>query len=150
MIKWLLNKVWTLALIAMIIFAIFAGYQRMNGVNHPKFFGIGFGIVVSGSMEPNLPEDSFIIIHEKQSYNVGDIITYTNKNGVSVTHRIDDINGEKIIPKGDANSTRDTSIEANQIVGKVVCHFPVLYFIGPIGGLAIFCLAWCIFTKDEE
>ena len=77
--------------------------------------------VSSGSMEKTLHVNDYILVKQKKSYKVGDIITF-NKEGRTITHRIIKINNDSVITKGDANFTEDKSINNNQIIGKVIVY----------------------------
>ena len=89
-------------------------------------------VVPTGSMdgEPQdypiktIPEDSLIMVHslsdeQKTELKVGDVVTFHQDNKYKV-HRIIEIDGEKIITKGDANPSPDAPIKMGDIDGKVV------------------------------
>lgn len=83
----------------------------------------GYGVleVVSGSMEPTIHVGDMIIIdtHDK-NYQEDDIITFYDKQGSFVTHRIIKIDGEKMVTKGDNNDSEDDETDMDKIVGKYV------------------------------
>ena len=85
----------------------------------PMFLGYGYGMILSGSMEPSLSINDLIIVKEKDSYNVGDIVVFENGN-ILTTHRIISQDINKIITKGDANNTEDNPINPSAIKGKLV------------------------------
>lgn len=81
--------------------------------------------VVSGSMEPTIHVGDMIVIDTKvESYEKDDIITFYDVNGSFVTHRILNINGNKMITKGDNNDSPDEEMNTDSIVGKVVKTIP--------------------------
>lgn len=123
--KFLLN----IGLVGLCILSLYLFGQRLDGIHHPKILDTGFGIIMSGSMEPALPTGNVVIIREQDAYQEGDIITYINRDDVSVTHRIYKIEDDKIFPKGDANKLCDPTITEDQIVGKVVFSFSSVYLI---------------------
>ena len=47
------------------------------------------------------------------------LITYKKQN-VFITHRIEQMNGNSIIAKGDNNNTEDEPITKDEVIGKVV------------------------------
>lgn len=103
---------------------------------------IGALIVVTGSMEPTINIKEMIIIKEQETYNVQDIVTYIDKNGNLVTHRIVSKIGNTVVTRGDNNSISDEPIKLDKIEGKVCCHSTVLgeiflYWLKPIIGLVI-------------
>ena len=102
-----------------------------------KVLGKAFLIVTTGSMEPNIYSGELIIISEKKDYKIGDIVTYIDKDGFMITHRIIDKNDKEFVCKGDANNINDESCEISRIQGKVILHskilgFFVLYLLKPI------------------
>lgn len=77
--------------------------------------------VVSGSMEPTIHVGDIIIINtKKNNYKENDIITFKGKEGEFVTHRIIDIEDNRIVTQGDNNDTEDEPIKIEDIVGKYI------------------------------
>lgn len=92
-----------------------------------EVFGYTDAIVISGSMEPQIDVGDMVIIHEKDSYQIGDIITFIQGDETGVTHRIIGQTDNGFITKGDANNTEDMAVvTSDQIVGKVVKIIPHL------------------------
>lgn len=83
-------------------------------------FGHGMLEVVSGSMEPTIHVGDIVVINTKnKNYKEGDIVTFYDREGSFVTHRIVSIVEEKqIITQGDNNNTEDDAIFIEDIVGK--------------------------------
>lgn len=84
--------------------------------------------IASSSMETDLHVGDYILVLKTDDYKVGDIITY-EENGVYITHRIHDIDGDNIIAKGDANDSLDDSISKSKVLGKVLFKLYVLTFV---------------------
>lgn len=81
-------------------------------------FGIKTAIVLTGSMEPTLEINDFVIMKKSKTLKVNDIISYKKNNGdIEVLHRIVKIDGNEIITKGDANNIEDKPININQVTG---------------------------------
>lgn len=77
--------------------------------------------VITGSMEPAIHVGDMIVIDTKiKEYKKNDIITFYDKEGSFVTHRIISINSKEVITKGDNNNTKDEPTALNKIVGKYV------------------------------
>ncbi len=75
----------------------------------PVIFGYKPLVVLSGSMEPKLKEGG-IIYYKKTDIDklkVGDIITFKINGNTIVSHRIEKINENTFVTKGDANNTVD-------------------------------------------
>ena len=81
--------------------------------------------VKTGSMEEKIHVGDYILIYRKDSYNVGEIVTYTINDGF-ITHRIIRKENGKVITKGDANNAEDKEILESTIVGKVIISGGVL------------------------
>lgn len=93
-----------------------------------SFLGFRVYRIGSGSMEPTLKVNSFVLIKKSDKYEIDDIVTY-KKNNEYITHRIIEINNNEIIAKGDANNTADDPINKNTIVGKVIFNLNIINFI---------------------
>ena len=97
----------------------------------PNLFGYSFFRVMTGSMEPNLPVDSLIVVKKQEMSNfvVGDVISFFSRDpslmGEVNTHRIVEIGQENgkylFLTKGDANSTADQYLTFEEdVIGKVI------------------------------
>ncbi|QLI77683.1 signal peptidase I SipW [Bacillus pumilus] len=93
----------------------------------PQIFGFQFKQVLSGSMEPEFPTGSLIVVKEvtsPESLKKGDIITFQTKQDQSyVTHRIVGVKGKgankAFETKGDNNMYRDgTLVKADQVAAQ--------------------------------
>lgn len=93
-----------------------------------SFFGYRLYKVGSGSMEPYLKVNNYILVKEVKNYKVNDVITYKSDNSY-VTHRIVKIKKDKITTKGDANNKEDKPISKDKVIGKVTVRFVILGFI---------------------
>lgn len=94
--------------------------------------GIQSFVVLSGSMEPQLPVGSIIYVQPQIAYAAGDIIAFKNQAGQTITHRVADIRfdeGTTYITKGDANNVKDTApVPTDKIIGKTYFHIPYVGF----------------------
>ncbi len=91
-----------------------------------KLFGKSFLIVASGSMEPTIEKEELILISQKEKYQKGDIVTFIDKDGFIITHRVTEIDSNYFITKGDANNINDDKCEIKAIKGKVIFHSKIL------------------------
>ena len=84
-------------------------------------FGIKVAIVLTGSMEPTLNINDFVIIKKTNNIKINDIISFKENNTKKeILHRVISIDKDKIITKGDANNTEDMPINMNQVTGVYV------------------------------
>lgn len=126
--------------------------SRLVGNTVPMPFGVGAAVVLSGSMEPELSVGDLLIISERESYEIDDVVVYQD-SGMAITHRIVFIADNEIITRGDANNTDDSPISREQIKGEVVLAIP---FVGyavnaiktPIGTFGL--LAGSVFLLERS
>ena len=97
--------------------------KALAGNVFPMPFGWGAAVVMSGSMEPTLSVNDFILVREADEYAVGDIVVYQSGNSL-VIHRIVDIQDETITLRGDANNAEDEPIPEIYIKGRLVMALP--------------------------
>ena len=87
---------------------------------YTNMFGYTFMEITSGSMEPTIHVDDYVFIKlGHKNIKKGDIITFKVDDAV-ITHRITNIEGDKVVTKGDANNDNDNLIKHKDVIGKVV------------------------------
>ena len=126
----------------------------------PLAGNIQFLVVQSGSMQPALKQGSIITIKPANSYQAGDIITFSLSEGQDpITHRLAEIKQEGrktiYITKGDANRVVDQwKVLESQVKGKVIFHIPYLGYVvdfsrKPIGFLLLITIPALIVIMAE-
>lgn len=141
--------------------AVFVGISSRTSLAAVRSF-----VVLTGSMQPALPVGSVVFSTPSLSYEVGDIITFKNQAGQTVTHRL--VAKSVSIPAniyktaGDANSVPDGElITGSQILGKVVYTLPYLGHLAsflrtPVGFISLLVIpalafiVWQIITIIKE
>ncbi len=122
------SRWWVLFLAAVLIVGLLL-YQWIAGEsvknNLPMPFGYGVAVVLSGSMEPALHVNDFVVAAEKDDYSVGDIVVYQSGQSLTV-HRIVARDGDLITTQGDANNTTDEPVPISAVKGAVVLRIPLL------------------------
>lgn len=93
--------------------------QSVTGNAMPMPFGMGMGVVMSDSMEPELHKDDFILVAKRDAYEVGEVVVYQDRR-LLVVHEIVCIDGDMVITKGTANDCEDEPIDMSAIKGEVV------------------------------
>ncbi|MBR4424313.1 MAG: signal peptidase I [Oscillospiraceae bacterium] len=96
-------------------------------------FGVRPYAVVTGSMEPTIPQGCVCFVNQRASFaqlREGDIIVF-RLGDLLVTHRAVQIDGEGVTTKGDANSSPDTAgkVTEENYVGSVLFWLP---FVGTV------------------
>lgn len=94
-------------------------------------FGYTPFIVLSGSMRPSLEVQDIVVVKNvsEDKISTGDVITFFDKDGSIVTHRVAEISekdGKKYyVTKGDANNVADAdSIAYEDIIGRYSFTIP--------------------------
>lgn len=123
--------------------------ETLAGNAMPMPLGFGISVVLTGSMEPELSPDDLVIVRKASDYEVGDIVVYQDMDSL-VIHRIESIDGDLIVTKGDANNIADDPISRLLIKGKAVAHIPfagviVRFLKSPAGFILIFLAAAALF-----
>ena len=112
-----------LIILVLSIIAILAiwGFIQLNVQNkeYVNIFGYSILSTETGSMSPTIEKGDIVIVKIGDEIKENDIITYKQDN-VLITHRIEQIDGDTIITKGDYNNIQDEPIKKDQVVGKVV------------------------------
>ena len=125
-----------IVLIAASIFVLLTVVMTPSG-QVPQVMGFSILQVLTGSMEPTIPEGSMLLIRQADPATLqeGDIISFYSPDpsldGALNTHRIIGVDnsdeGLQFITKGDANFLEDQQyVEAQRIAGKVVYISPAL------------------------
>lgn len=135
-LKWLSNLINTVAffLIAMSLVVLLIVVLTPSG-QVPQVMGFSILRVLTGSMEPEIPEQSMLIVKkvDPRTLKVDDVITFFSSdpdlNGVPITHRIARIETPHsdlhFVTKGDANVLADSRLVApSQVIGKVIFVSP--------------------------
>lgn len=107
--------------LSVIAIIVIWGFVQLNvqKKEYLDIFGYSVFSTETGSMSPAIEKGDIVIIKIGDEIKEKDIITYKKEN-VFITHRIEQINGDSIIAKGDNNNTEDEPIKREEIVGKAV------------------------------
>ena len=110
--------IFVLSIIAIIVIW---GFVQLNvqKKEYIDIFGYSLFSTETGSMSPTMEKGDIVIIKLGDEIREKDIITYKKEN-VFITHRIEQINEDSIIAKGDNNNTEDEPIKKDEVIGKVV------------------------------
>ena len=135
------------------------------GLVIPKIVGFDAYVVVSGSMEPNVPVGSLVFAKKVDPSQLerGDVIVFIDpsRGTKPITHRVvrNDTANARIITKGDANSQEDPNPAAYEnVIGKVYYYLPRLGFVaatltstlGKIVALLMLVEAWLLIEISKR
>ena len=100
--------------------------------------------ITSGSMWPALKKGDMVLIkgiYGKDEFGVGDIVVYKNLQGFTI-HRVEEKLANTVITKGDANTTLDTPVKYEDIIGKTVEFRGKPFRIPFLGNVSIILSKW--------
>ena len=126
-VKKVWDKVTTLLVVLVVIFALFLMGSRLLGYQVYN--------VVSGSMEPTYSVGDLLYVKavDPDSVKVGDPITFVlNEDLVVATHRVVEVDAENhhFYTKGDANDTADAApVHFNNLIGIPKFSVPLLGYV---------------------
>jgi signal peptidase I len=126
--------------------------QNLTGNLMPMPFGMGVGVVMSGSMEPKMSVDDFIVVVKRQTYSEGELVVYQERR-LLVVHEIIRIEEGMVTTKGAANNSEDEPIPMSAIKGEVVLQIKgvgkfVRWMKSPFGTLLILTIAFLLLVKS--
>ena len=87
--------------------------------DYVNVFGYTYFVVATGSMSGTIEVDDIIFVKITKEVHTNDVITFKNKDGDIITHRLITKSGDSYVTKGDVNNVADEPITKNQIIGKV-------------------------------
>ena len=128
-LKLIVDILTCILIVIVALYLVFALYNKF--INKDGKFLIGkyyIFQITTGSMEHELFAGDYIVVEKTENYKVGDIITYM-EDGYYITHRINEIDENKIVTKGDANNSSDSPISRDKIVGKFLFKEKILTFL---------------------
>ncbi len=99
--------------------------QSLSGNVLPMPFGVGVGVVMTGSMEPQISVDDVIVVVSADSYELGQAVVYQNGQ-MLVVHELIGKDGDMVTTKGVANNAPDEPMKAEYIKGRVLFTIPKL------------------------
>lgn len=95
--------------------------------DYVNVFGYSYFVVATGSMTGTIEINDIIFVklgNNPEKLDVQDIVTFKDKEGQIITHRIISKSGDNFVTQGDANNVQDDGINKNQIIGKVMLIVP--------------------------
>lgn len=173
--KLIFNIVTWIAVAAVIVFAVVNIAVKASG-NVFFLFGRANLFVVTESMSPTIPENTYIVIEnvDPKDVKIGDVITFYSEDptiyGRLNTHRVKEIETSQsgkltFITKGDHNVVADGyTVSEDKLVGRYVRNSPIMTYIGRffmsvgglivmmlmISGMAVFTLVPAVLRKNAD
>ena len=141
---------WWCATIAVAVLIVGIIGAKLRG-EVPRFFGFSVVNIISGSMEDEIPEGTYILIRKTDPAKIREdnIICFYSDDpdikGYPNTHRVVKViegeNGTEFVTKGDANPKEDpVTAKADKLIGKHVKNLDALTRFSVVleeGGIAV-------------
>lgn len=118
--------------------------------DYVNIFGYTYFTVATDSMTGTIDINDIIIVKLDDDVNTNDIICYYNAEGVIITHRIVNINGNMITTKGDALNVVDDRFYRSSVIGKVIKIFKPSFIIGFLSLCLIIVIVLIIFSLGKK
>lgn len=115
-IKNIIGWIVYIAVLIVLVFGIPKGLAYALKTDYPM------AAITSSSMWPSLKTGDLVLIKgvsNPDEIKIGDIIVYRNPMGFTI-HRVEKINENTIVTKGDANNVSDLPIAFSEVIGKTI------------------------------
>lgn len=119
----ILNFITTIIIILLFISVVASFQTTFFGKKYNSFFGYALFEIKTASMSGEMEIGDWILVKVTDDVVLNDIITF-EQDGAFITHRIIEQYKDTYVTKGDSNNAKDTPINKNQIVGKLVKVMP--------------------------
>lgn len=141
------------AVVAGVLLLLAVSVFNRTGDRPTFLFGHTLMWVQTGSMEPTIPEKSYILVKqaEKETVAQGTIITFRCTDpssavyGSLITHRVQEVTSQGYRTKGDNSSPDPWLVAGEDILAVYQCNLPIMtacgrLFTSPVGLLLILAL----------
>ena len=101
--------------------------KKITGEKYTNLFGYTLLEVVTGSMSGTIEIGDGVIVKVTSEIKEDDIIVYKKEENL-ITHRLIEMEENRLITKGDANNIQDDPITKDMVIGKVIFVIPNIHF----------------------
>lgn len=122
---------------------------QILGHEYTNIFGYSFFKVKTASMTGTMEVNDFIIVKITKDVSENEVISYVDKRGEIVTHRLISKKGNNLITQGDANNTQDDAIKVNSVIGKVIFIFSPSFLFKLIAAIFIVIIFLVLINFDK-
>ncbi len=111
-------------IIALLFIIAISFYVQKSSGNIPYFLGYTGFVNTGTSMLPTIQKGDLVILKKHDSYKIGDVISF-DENGMTVTHRIINIENGSYVTRGDNNKFTDGHLVNDiNVYGKMIKVIP--------------------------
>lgn len=136
-------------IIVIIILLLYGIIQKnITGEKYTNLFGYTLLEVITGSMSGTIEIGDGVIVELTSDIKEEDIIVYKKEENL-ITHRLIEMEEDRLITKGDANNVQDDPITKDVVIGKVIFVISNIHFWKK-AILAILIVLICIFVIIQQ
>lgn len=117
--------------------------------DYVNVFGYTYFVVSTGSMSGTIEVNDIIFVKVTDDVEVDDVVSYINKDGDVITHRVIQKTGDKLITQGDVNNVADDPIEKDDLIGEVKLVVSPSFILKTIAIFLILFIALSLINFDK-
>lgn len=117
--------------------------------DYVNVFGYTYFVVSTGSMSGTIEVNDIIFVKITDDVEKNDVVSYVNKDGDIITHRLIQIVGDKYIAQGDTNNVSDEPFMKKDLIGKVKLIISPSFILKTIAIFLILFIALSLINFDK-
>lgn len=117
--------------------------------DYVNVFGYTYFVVSTGSMSGTIEVNDIVFVKITDDVEEDDVVSYVNKNGDIITHRLVQKVGDKLITQGDVNNVADDPIDKDNLIGKVQLVVSPSFILKSIAIFLILFIALSLINFDK-
>lgn len=117
--------------------------------DYVNVFGYTYFVVSTGSMSGTIEVNDIIFVKITDDVEKNDVVSYVNKDGDIITHRLIQIVGDKYIAQGDTNNVSDEPFMKKDLIGEVKLIISPSFILKTIAIFLILFIALSLINFDK-
>ena len=117
--------------------------------DYVNVFGYTYFVVSTGSMSGTIEVNDIIFVKITDDVKEDDVVSYVNKDGDIITHRLIQIIGDKYIAQGDTNNVSDDPFMKKDLIGEVKLIISPSFILKTIAIFLILFIALSLINFDK-
>lgn len=117
--------------------------------DYVNVFGYTYFVVSTGSMSGTIEVNDIIFVKITDDVKEDDVVSYVNKDGDIITHRLIQIIGDKYIAQGDTNNVSDEPFMKKDLIGEVKLIISPSFILKTIAIFLILFIALSLINFDK-
>ena len=117
--------------------------------DYVNVFGYTYFVVSTGSMSGTIEVNDVIFVKITDDVEIDDVVSYVNKDGDIITHRLINKVGDKYIAQGDTNNVSDDPFSKKDLIGVVKLIISPSFILKTIAIFLILFIALSLINFDK-